>query len=956
MKPILILAAAALCCGLNAVLAADSLSLAGAWRFQLDRLDAGEREGWFAQPLRDRVTLPGVLAAQGIGDPPSLETKWIGSMRNPQWFAEPEFARYATPGNFKFPYWLTPDRHYVGAAWFQRDIDIPRSWAGKRVVLTLERAHWETRVWVDGKSFGANNALATPHEYDLGQLAPGKHVLALRVDNRLIVDVGVNSHSVSDHTQGNWHGVVGKIEVRSTPLVWIDDLQAFPDLRTKSVRVRGRLGNASGKPVHTAIELRLYDAGRAGSVVGTAATTSDGPVDGGNFETTLACQSVIAAWDEFNPRLYSLTAELTVGSERDTRSVTCGFRELASSGTQFVLNGHKIFFRGTLECAIFPLTGHPPTDVASWQKVIRAAKAHGLNMLRFHSWCPPEAAFTAADELGMYLQVECSSWANNSTSLGDGKPVDAWIHAEADRILKSYGNHPSFVLLMYGNEPGGRKNAAYLANWVSKYRASDSRRLYSSGAGWPEIAENEFHVIPEPRIQAWGGGLKSRINAQPPESTTDYRASIGRRSVPVISHEIGQWCVYPNFDEIKKYTGYLKPRNFDIFRDQLAVHHMADQARAFLLASGKLQTLCYKEDIESALRTPGMGGFQLLDLHDFPGQGTALVGMLDPFWEGKGYVTAEEFRRFCNRTVPLARLAKRVFTTDETLEAAIEVAHFGPAPLERAAADWKLVDDAGKSVTRGELSPRTIPVDNGIELGRVKIDLRTLRAPARYKLVVGLRGRKFQNDWDLWVYPPKVDTAKPDGITIAEELDEQALAALQRGGRVLLLIAPERVRNATKDPVALGFSSIFWNTAWTKRQPPTTLGILCDPKAPALATFPTDFHSNYQWWYAIRHAGAMILDELPAGLRPTIQVIDDWFTARKLGLLFEARVGGGSLLVCSVDLQRELEADPVRRQLRHSLIRYVKSEQFRPRIDVTAEQIRGLMNPRGQPAVPARAR
>jgi hypothetical protein len=398
--------------------------------------------------------------------------------------------------------------------------------------------------------------------------------------------------------------------------------------------------------------------------------------------------------------------------------------------------------------------------------------------------------------------------------------------------------------------------------------------------------------------------------------------------------------VYPNFDEIKKYTGYLKPRNFDIFRDALVAHGMGDQAKAFLIASGKLQTLCYKEDIESALRTPGMGGFQLLDLHDFPGQGTALVGVLDPFWEQKGYVTPEAYRRFCNVTVPLARLPKRIFTTDETLEATIEVAHIGAAPLVAATAGWTIVGDDGRTFARGDFPTRTIPVDNGTPLGRISIDLRHAPAPAHYKLVAGIRGTDVENDWDVWVYPATRDESVPDGVAIAEELDDSTVESLKQGGRVLLLIPPERVRNAAKDPVVLGFSSIFWNTAWTKRQPPTTLGIFCDPKHPALGAFPTDSHSNWQWWYVIRHAAPMLLDELPSALRPAMQVIDDWFTARKLGLVFEANVSGGRLLVCSVDLQHDL--DPVRRQLRASLLRYMMSDAFRPSVDVTPDQIRGL--------------
>src|SRR5208283_5182587 len=349
------------------------------------------------------------------------------------------------------------------------------------------------------------------------------------------------------------------------------------------------------------------------------------------------------------------------------------------------------------------------------------AKSYGLNLFRFHSWCPPEAAFVAGDELGFYCQVEAASWPNQSTTLGDGQPVDAWLEAETDRILRAYGNHPSFLLMAACNEPGGPHPESYLASWVARHKAADPRRLFTSGSGWPQLAENQFHVTADPRIQHWGEGLQSRINARPPETQTDYRDYIAARRVPVVSHEIGQWCAYPDLAELPQYTGYLRPRNFEIFRDHLRAHRLEDQAHDFLIASGKLQTLCYKEDIESALRTPGMGGFELLDLHDFPGQGTALVGVLNPFWASKGYVTAEQYRRFCSATVPLARLDKRVFTTRETLRADLEAAHFGPAAMFHVVPIWKLVGDGGKVFVRGELPPREVGLGNGISLGSVGI-------------------------------------------------------------------------------------------------------------------------------------------------------------------------------------------------------------------------------------------
>jgi hypothetical protein len=933
-----------------------AISLAGQWRFELDRADAGVQERWFGRSLPDKIHLPGSLPGRGIGDDVTTNTPWVGGVKQSPWFTAPEYAKYRQPGNVKVPFWLQPEKYYKGVAWFQREIEIPKNWTGMRVVLSLERPHWETCVWVDDRFIGTNISLSTPHEYDCGQLSPGKHTLTLRVDNRMIVDIGENSHAISDHTQGDWNGIVGAMELRATPLVWIEDAQVYSDVEKKSARLKIRIGNATGMPGTGTLEVLtgLEQPHREGSDAHPIRLAVEWNADGGSAEVPIPLGDDAQLWDEFHPALYGITATLAgADGARSTRHVSFGLREISTEGTQFVLNGRKIFIRGTLECCIFPKTGHPPTDLASWKRIIRIAKSYGLNLIRFHSYCPPEAAFIAGDELGFYFQVE-TCWANQSTTIGGGKPVDQWVYAETARILKAYGNHPSFLFMPYGNEPGGKNSTSYLAKYVAHFKALDSRRLWTSGSGWPQIPENQFDVTADPRIQHWGEGLKSRINSKPPETTTDYRDYIQARSVPVISHEIGQWCVYPNFAEMPKYSGYLKPKNFEIFRDSLDEHHLGGQARQFLLASGKLQTLCYKEDIESALRTPGMGGFELLDLHDFPGQGTALVGVLDPFWDDKGYVTAKEYSRFCNSTVPLARLPKRVFTSDETLEADLEVAHFGRRPIS-AVTKWKLVGAKGTTIAAGDFPARTIPVDNAIPLGHIAVPLHSAATPQQCKLVVSLEEssatgntshlKVYENDWDIWIYPPNVHTESPGDITIVDDLNATALANLDAGGKVLLLIPPSRVKNTEVNPVVLGFSSIFWNTAWTGRQPPTTLGILCDPKNPALAGFPTEFHSNWQWWYLIHRAGAMNLDDLPADLHPTVQIIDDWVTNHRLALAFEARVGRGKLMVCSIDLKNELSDDPVRRQFRSSLLNYMESKEFRPKVELKAEQVRSLIGP-----------
>ncbi|MCS7089665.1 MAG: glycoside hydrolase family 2 TIM barrel-domain containing protein [Verrucomicrobiota bacterium] len=933
---------------------AETLDLRGRWRFLADPEDVGLTRAWWQQRLPGRVRLPGNLSAQGVGEPVGTNTPWTGSIFDRSWFDAPEYEAYRRPGQIKVPFWLQPERYYVGAAWYQRDFWIPDRWQGRWGRLILERPHWETRVWFNNRLLGTNRSLSTPHEYDLGFLPTGRHTLTIRVDNRRIVDIGENSHAISDHTQGNWHGIVGRIELQTLPPVWIEELQLYPRVTDRSAWTELVLTNPAGRAFEGSVTFKSVWRSKDDSVRVTV------PVQFNARQWIVRTHIPLGAeaplWDEFQPALLHLEARLVGQLEgqqiQHRRSIRFGLREITNAGTQFILNGRPLFIRGTLECAIFPRTGHPPTDVAEWRRIIRVAQAHGLNLFRFHSWCPPQAAFEAADELGFYLQVE-TCWPNQSTTLGDGKPVDAWSWDETERILRAYGNHPSFLFMAQGNEPGGRNASAYLRHYVSYFKARDPRRLWTSASGWPELRENQFHVIAAPRIQAWGAGLTSRINAQPPETLTDYRDIIAQRAVPVISHEIGQWCVYPNLAERRKYTGYLKARNFDIFEDRLKASGLDELAQDFLHASGRLQVLCYKEEIETALRTPGMGGFHLLDLRDFPGQGTALVGVLDPFWAEKGYVTAAEYRRFCNATVPLVRLPRRVFTTRDSLTAQVEVAHFGVAALQEVHVEARLQDRHGRILQRERWTRTELPLGNGQILGTVHWPLQSVPAPARYQLAVAISGRpastgaarsrvRFENDWDLWVYPSDPSPV-PASIWMTNRWDATLASRLMSGERVLLTLPGANLRNFEQAPVKLGFSSIFWNTAWTRRQAPTTLGILCDPRHPALAEFPTETHSNWQWWYILRRAGALRLDLLPKETQPIVRIIDDWFTARSLGLIVEGRVGHGRIVICGVDLLEGTQ-DPVSQQLRLSLARYLASDRCQPSAEFTPEQIQALID------------
>jgi beta-galactosidase/beta-glucuronidase len=447
----------------------EKLSLAGVWKFKIDSLDQGVEQQWFNKDFDETVNLPGSMAESGKGNEITLNTNWTGDIVDRSYFTDKKYERYRQTWNIKIPFWLKPVKYYKGAAWYQKDVDLPGEWAEKRIVLFLERCHWETTVYVNGKIAGSQNGLSTPHEYDLTDLlVPGKNRINIKVDNRVVIPVGVNSHSISDHTQSNWNGIAGAINLHTTSKIFIDEIKIIPDLEKKIAKVIVSIRNPDkrdfdGKLTLQAESFNLSSTARLPRKNVTIVTKSE-------EQQVILDYKILKPelWSEFSPSLYRMTAVLKEkGKVIDHQSADFGMREFKVSGKRFAINGHPVFLRGTTECCIFPLTGYPPSDVDSWIKVLQTCKDYGLNHIRFHSFCPPEAAFIAADKLGIYFHVECSSWANQGTSIGDGGTIDKFIFDEGDRILREYGNHPSFCMLAYGNEPAGNNQNEYLGKLIS---------------------------------------------------------------------------------------------------------------------------------------------------------------------------------------------------------------------------------------------------------------------------------------------------------------------------------------------------------------------------------------------------------------------------------------------------------------------------------------------------------
>lgn len=918
------------CCVLKAQ---KSIDLSGEWGFSMDRLDKGEKERWFSRLPDDRINLPGSMPEKLKGDEVTAATQWTGSLYDSSYYCNPYMEKYRNEGNIKFPFFLTPDRHYVGVAWYQKEVDIPDGWKGERIVLFLERPHIETTVWINGRKAGTQNSLCVPHEYDITRyVRPGKCRIAIRVDNRIKdINVGPDSHSITDQTQGNWNGIVGRICLQTTPRTYFEDIQIYPEPEQRLARVKIVVKGSGDAMVK--LSARSFNTDKMHSV---PPVRQEVKVKNGSAETEilLLMGEDMLLWDEFDPALYKLTAELTAGKKTDIKEVQFGMRRFEIKGKWFYVNGRKTMLRGTVENCCFPLTGYPPMDVESWERVFRICRNYGLNHIRFHSYCPPEAAFHAADLVGLYLQPEGPSWPNHGPKLGLGQPIDNYLMDETIALTKEYGNYASYCMLACGNEPSGRW-VEWVTRFVDYWGKNDPRRVYtgaSVGNGWQWQPRNQYHVKAGARGLTW--------SKQQPSTRDDYRFQnrIDTVKQPYVSHETGQWCAFPNFNEIRKYTGLNKAKNFEIFRDILADNHMSSQAHQFMMASGKLQALCYKYEIEKTLRTPDYAGLQLLALNDYSGQGTALVGILDVFFEEKGYIDATEWRRFCSPTVPLMRTNKFVYNSSETFKADIEIAHFGREILKQAKVLYSIRDEFGKIYAHGTLAVTDIPIGNMNRTGSVEFPLGTINSAKKLNLEVCIEGTEAINNWDFWVYPATVEIVGGD-IYTTDTLDAKALQILQEGGNVLITAAG---KVSYGKEVVQQFTPVFWNTSWFKMRPPHTTGILVNPKHPLFRHFPTEYHSNLQWWELLNRAKVMQFTNFPAAFQPTIQSIDTWFINRKIGMLFEANVLNGKVIMTSMDITTDPDQRIVARQMHKAILDYMNSDQFRPQFTVTPQQISDL--------------
>lgn len=850
------------------------IDLSGQWQVKLD----AEKQETMPQAYPEKMTLPGTTSAAGLGMPnPAKETGC-----------------------------LTDAYRFEGAAWFMRTFTAG-DWTGEQTMLTLERTR-KTTVYLDGRPIGHQESLCTPHRYFLPPVHAGEHTLVIRVDNTDYPTRG--GHLTSPDTQSNWNGITGEISLTVAHTL-LTDLTVRPDLRRGCLRVHGHI---------------------IGAPDGVAGIVLPGqmehllPYRRGVLDGECPLKGNEAFWDEAHPEIHTISIDL----DGDVYETTFGLRDVRTLGRRLLINGRETFLRGKVDNLLYPKTGYTPTDVASWMTILGIAKEYGINHYRYHTACPPDAAFTAADLLGVYMAPELPFWGTVAEEGEEGydERQRDFLFQEGFRILREYGHHPSFLWLSLGNELWGSKDV--LNRMMRAYREADDTKLYSSGANnyqfVPDVLdeENVFVGVRLGRERLLRGSYamcdapQGIVQTTAPESVSNYDASIVPETlgqsgeagkvqiqygtgvkevdaqsadalipdVPVISHEVGQYVFYPDFSEISRYTGPLKPRNIEAMRENLERAGLYGEHEAFFRQTGHLAVECYKREIETLLRSREVSGFQLLDLQDYTGQGTALVGVLNAMMENKGLISAEEWREFCAGTVVLGEFASFTGMMGEDIRFDVQISECDPEK-QHTCIRCTLMD--------GERELYACDVTPGARQGRLT-DAVSVTFPAEcyrdamQERITGLTvvltlEDGTRNHYPIWLIP-QVD------IRITRE-------GIEKDGRMVTFVSAEEKADgaAIVVPSAEGqlpaeYCTDFWcypmfrsiSENMGKPVPVGTMGLSIDTASPLLKRFAQEDYTTPVWYAILQTAH---VQRLPADIHPAVQMIDNTERCARLGILYQ---------------------------------------------------------------------
>lgn len=863
--------------------------------------------------------LPGTLDGNRIGFPDIGRNRW-----HPD--AGLGTAREETAADAPIPTRFTRKYTYEGAVRLTRSLTFTEP-AGKRVFLEAERARCLSLL-VDGSKVPcfAEGTLSTPYVFEVTGMLHGTHEITLVSDNSypgLPHDDILYSSAATDETQTNWNGVLGYLRLRTEDAVFLEDVRIYPSGNTLTVKA-ALCADMPWKGVLSVVSDVLKES------VSMAVSVERGRTE--VVWESLELREGIRRWDEYEGCLYSLTVSMPDGT---FRTADFGVRDFAAGARgRLELNGRTVFLRGETNCAVFPETGHAPMSVEEWEKILRTYRSYGVNCVRFHSHCPPEAAFTAADRMGMLMQPELSHW-NPKDAFGS-EESETYYRTELLGILRMLANHPSFVMLTLGNELHaseiGHKRMQEL---LTMARTIDSTRLYADGSNthYGEIGcdkTSDFYTAAKfyaSDLRGTFADMEGYINRSYPDARTDYHETMERLRKeyggPVFGFEVGQFEVLPDFGELEEFHGVSLPVNLELIRERVGKQGLAKDWGKYVEATGELARIGYREEVEAAMRTEQLSGIFLLGMQDFPGQGTALVGMLNSHLQPKPFDFArpEAFRAFFTDQIPLVLLPKYTYENTESLQAEIRVANYGKQALNGDLRcrftgqdfDWEICLERNLVCPPGELT----------HAGMLDYPLAAIEEPVRLTLTVSIGSAS--NCYPVWVYPP-VKPVCPEGILETRHFDDRAKAKLKAGGTVYL--SPPSTKEALPNSIQAQFTTDFWSVGTFAGQE-GGMGQLIDAGHPVFRNFPTEFHSDWQWW-AMATQRAVVL---PERYKSIVTEMDSFAWLRPMTQLMECRCSGGKLLFSSMGLQN-LQRYPEARALLASIYRYLDSEDFTPEQEI----------------------
>lgn len=926
-----------------------SYSLAGEWKLFLD---GGKEYTSPVIPYNDTINLPSTTA---------IARKGIENTNRETGF-------------------LTELYPFEGYAWYSHTAKINDDDLNGRLFITLERTRL-TKLWIDGKFVGERDSLTTEHIYEITDYVnQNEFEITVQVSNTDYPTKG--GHLTSPDTQTNWNGILGELLLKATGTAVITSVYADSDIESRKISLRLEIDSIEDATCKLGVSLSELNSDGI-SVEKISCTEFSADVQSGVHSYSFTFDADNAnLWNEYEPNVYNIGIELyTAGTLSYSENTVFGLRDFKTDGMSFSVNGTKTMLRGKHDGMIFPLTGAAPCTVDGWLSVMKTAKDYGINHYRFHTCCPPDAAFTAADLLGIYMEPELPFWGTIAAKDDEGynESEQEYLIKEGFRMMRSFGNHPSFCMLSLGNELWGSPER--LSEILRGYREVDTRHLYTQGS-------NNFQHVPVilPEEDFWCGVRLNKtrlirgsygqcdaplghVQTAKPSTRHNYDNIIMSTSasgaaiddgaeieiqygtgvkkvkavnaddgltpnIPIVTHEIGQYAVWPNMAEIEKYTGVLRARNFEVFGERLRENGLYDKAEDFFKASGKLSALCYKEELESVHRSEKIAGYQILDLQDFSGQGTATVGMLDAFMDSKGLITLAQWRGFCSDCVLLAQFDSYVLTYGSVFKADLAISYFNSShPIKSQKLYWQLGNYA-----HGEIE---IP-DNSyglVQLDSISVSLPDKVTAEKVRLSLSVENPKAENSYDLFIYP-NCGFENTKQVNIVHSADD-AIGLLEKGESVLLI--PDEVKQGVK-----GFyCSDFWCysmfkaiSEWMGRKIPVgTLGLLIDDTHPVFKNFPTSYHSEPQWWSLVESCDTTILDD--TDISPIVYTIDNFERCHKLGMMFECRVGNGKLFVLNAKAHKLADC-PEAALLLKCICEYISSDEFAPKAELSAEKLSEL--------------